>query len=302
LNQGIKVSELFLDPGQVVVATRGRAPDANRIDRDNDKQIWPGLPIVTLVNGGTASAAEIIAGALQDHDRSLVIGTPTFGKGLVQSLYPFTRDPPTALKLTTARWYTPSGRTIQRKSKSEEDQEAQVAAASIGNARDTTKVDSSLVFHTDMGRTVMGGGGIRPDIFVPADTYTTAERNFMKSLGNKIPTFRDVLSTYALELKAGHLVPSPTFSVTPAMVNEVLSRLRARGALANDSLTVGARGLIAEELGYEATRYAFGRSAEFRRRMGDDSQVKTALRYARQAKNPADLLASAPAEKGPAPK
>lgn len=301
LTQGIKVSELFLDPGQEVVATRGRAPDANRIARDNDKQLWPQLPIVTLVNGGTASAAEIIAGALQDHDRSLVIGTPTFGKGLVQSLYTFTQDPPTALKLTTARWYTPSGRTIQRKSKSEEDQEEQVAAQALApqGGKDTTKVDSSLVFHTDMGRTVLGGGGIRPDIFVPVDTYTTAERNFMKALGAKIPVFRDVLSTYALELKAGHQVTSTTFTVTQAQVNEVISRLRTRGALSADSTVSGARGLIAEELGYEVARYSFGRSAEFRRRMSDDSQVKDALRLARQARSPADLLALAPSTTTP---
>src|SRR5256886_11923829 len=83
--------------------------------KGSEPQPWPGLPIVVLVNGGTASAAEIITGALQDHDRALVVGTPTFGKGLVQSLWQLT--PETALKLTTARWYTPSGRTIQRKSK-----------------------------------------------------------------------------------------------------------------------------------------------------------------------------------------
>jgi len=301
LSQGIRVSELFLDPGQEVVATRGRAPDANRIVRDNDKQLWPALPIVTLVNGGTASAAEIIAGALQDHDRSLVIGTPTFGKGLVQSLYPLTQSPPTALKLTTARWYTPSGRTIQRQSRNEADQEAQVAAQALGE-HDTTKVDSSLVFHTDKGRTVVGGGGIRPDIFVAVDTYTTAERNFMKALGNKIPVFRDVLSSYALELKASHGVSSPAFTVTPAMVNEVVARLRARGAISADSTTNGARELIAQEVGYETARYSFGRSAEFRRRMGDDTEVKAALRYARQAKSPADLIALASPAPTPAAK
>src|SRR5204863_2207192 len=159
LDQGVAVSELFLDPGEEVVATRGRAPNSTRTYRDAKPQPWPNLPVVVLANGGHASAAEIITGALQDHDRAVVVGTPTFGKGLVQSLWQLT--PETALKLTTARWFTPSGRTIQRKSKNDEDQFAQAEAAELGH--DSTKVASSLVFHTDHGRGVLGGGGIRPD-------------------------------------------------------------------------------------------------------------------------------------------
>src|SRR5256712_13039197 len=158
---GVAVKELFLDPGQEVGAPRGRAPNIPRSFRDTNPQPWPALPIVVLVNGGTASAAEIITGALQDHDRALVVGTPTFGKGLVQSLWQLT--PETALKLTTARWYTPSGRTIQRKSRNEAEQEAQVAAAEQG--KDSTRVDSSLIFHTDRGRIVYGGGGVPPGPF-----------------------------------------------------------------------------------------------------------------------------------------
>jgi carboxyl-terminal processing protease len=291
LDQGVAVSELFLDPGQEVVATRGRAPRATRVYRDTKPQRWPKLPVVVLVNGGTASAAEIIAGALQDHDRAVLVGTPTFGKGLVQSLWPLT--PETALKLTTARWYTPSGRTIQRKSKSEEEQIAQAQAAELG--RDSTKLDSSLVFHTDHGRVEIGGGGIRPDLFVVPDTFTTAERAFLKTLGNKIPVYRDVLLAYALELKKNNTLSGPNFTVSDAMVSEMLRRMGARGVAVPDSVAAGARMLLAEEFGYEAARYVYGRSAEFRRRMDADHQVQAALGLARRAKSPEDLLAIATA-------
>lgn len=289
LDQGIAVSDLFLDPGAGIVATRGRMPGSNQLYRDTSAQRWPALPVVTLVNGGTASAAEIISGALQDHDRSIVIGTPTFGKGLVQSLWRLT--PETALKLTTARWYTPSGRTIQRKSKDQADQEAQVMAAELGH--DTTKVDSSLVFHTDRGRTVLGGGGIHPDIFVAPDTFTTAERAFSKALGNKIPVFQDVLGTYALELKGQHALTGQNFQVTDAMVDEVLRRIRAKGAVIPDAIAAGAHALLVEEIGYQAARYSFGKIAEFSRRVSDDRQVQQALALARKARTPAELLSLA---------
>ena len=292
LEQGVAVSDLFLDPGQEVVETRGRAPNSSRVYRDGKPQPWPGLPVVVLVNGGTASAAEIITGALQDHDRAVVVGTPTFGKGLVQSLYPLT--PEVALKLTTARWYTPSGRTIQRKSKSEEDQLAQAEAAELG--RDTSKVDSSLVFHTDRGRLVRGGGGIRPDLFVVPDTFTAKERAFMKALGNKIPTYWDVRAGYALEAKAAGRVKGPDFQVSPDMVDDVMRRLRARGVTLPDSVLAGARTLISDDLGYEIARYVFGRPVEVRRHMNEDRQVQAALALARRAKSPQDLLAIAAAQ------
>jgi carboxyl-terminal processing protease len=289
LDQGVAVSDLFLDPGKEIVATRGRAPGSSREFRDARAQRWANLPIVVIVNGGSASAAEIIAGALQDHDRALLIGAPTFGKGLVQSFWRLT--PESGLKLTTARWFTPSGRTIQRVTKNEAEQEAQVLAAQRG--QDTLKTDSMPVFHTDAGRTVYGGGGIRPDLFVAPDTFTTKERAFTRALGDKIPVFRDAITVYALELREGRRLPNPNFPVTDGMVDEVLRRIRAKGAVLPDSVVTGARSLIAQELSYEAARYAFGRPAEFRRRMADDRQVQQALTLAQKAKSPQDLLALA---------
>jgi carboxyl-terminal processing protease len=291
LDQAIKVSDLFLDPGQVVVEQRGRAPGATQTYRDRAPQQWPNLPIVILVNGGTASAAEIVSGALQDHDRALIVGTPTFGKGLVQSLFRLTDT--TALKMTTARWYTPSGRTIQRKSKDELDQESHALA--LETAPDTAAVDSTQFFKTDRGRSVFGGGAIRPDIFMAVDTLTSAERVFTKALGSKAPTFRDVISGYALDLKANGSLKRPDFPVTDEMVAEVVRRLKSRGVELSESAVRGGHSLIAQEVAYEAARYVFGRPAEFRRRMADDHQIQAALGLARRARTPQDLLALAAA-------
>ncbi|MGH7529938.1 MAG: S41 family peptidase [Gemmatimonadales bacterium] len=295
LDQGVAVSDLFLNPGDTVVATRGRAPGSSRAFRDTHQQRWPNLPVVVIVNGGSASAAEIIAGALQDHDRGVLVGTPTFGKGLVQSFWRLT--PESGLKLTTARWYTPSGRTIQRETRTEEEQEAQAIAAQRGQ---DVPADSTQVYRTEGGRPVFGGGGIRPDLFVAPDTFSTAERAFMRALGDKIPAYRDALVGYALELKEGRRLAAPTFTVTAGMVDEIVRRIRARGAVVSDSLVAGARRVIAQDLTYEAARYVFGREAEYRRRMSDDSQIQRALALAGRAKSPQDLLALAANPPAPA--
>ena len=108
LTQGVRVSDLFLNKGQKIVSMRGRLPEANRDYADTAQQRWPDLPLLVLVDGRSASAAEIVAGALQDHDRAVIVGRPTYGKGSAQSVIPFGDQG--GLKITTARWFTPVGR------------------------------------------------------------------------------------------------------------------------------------------------------------------------------------------------
>ena len=301
LDQGVKVADLFLDSRQEIVSTRGRARGSTKEFFDEARQTWPDLPIVVLVNDGTASAAEIIAGALQDHDRAVVLGARTFGKGLVQTLFPLGEG--VALKLTTARWFTPSGRTIQRIAKDEEDQATQAALAVVADtvlgAPDKESTDSALkerpIFHTDAGRVVRGGGGIVPDLVIRPDTLTSGEREFAKALGNGLPQYRDVLTTIALEAKKTSGVKTESFKVTPDMRQQVYQRLRAKDVQISAEVFNGAGALIDEQLGYEVARYVFGRPAEFRRRAARDVQMQTAIGLLRKAQTPKQLLSLAQA-------
>jgi len=152
LNQGVRVTDLFLNPGQKIVSMHGRLAEANREYADTAKQRWPQLPLIVLVDGRSASAAEIVAGALQDHDRAVIIGTPTYGKGSAQSVISFGSQG--GLKITTARWFTPVGRSITRRQPSDDDSDDALPA-------------KRERFHTDAGRVVYGGGGITPDVIAP---------------------------------------------------------------------------------------------------------------------------------------
>ena len=157
LNEAVDVSDKFLKRGALIVAHRGRS-SPNRDYRAEHGNGGREYPIVVLVNRGTASAAEIVSGALQDHDRALIVGETTFGKGLVQTVYPLSAK--TGLALTTAKYYTPSGRLIQR------DYTGLSLYDYYWNHGDHGQPHE--IKSTDSGRQVYGGGGITPDIKIPA--------------------------------------------------------------------------------------------------------------------------------------
>jgi carboxyl-terminal processing protease len=257
-DEAVDVSDLFLDPGQEILVSRGRAPGDNHRWSDYRPQRWPDLPVVVLVSGGTASAAEIIAGALQDHERALIVGDTTYGKGIVQTVFTLSND--LALRMTTARWYTPNGRSIQ------------------GAALDSAMGAQSK------------GGGLIPDVVLGPDTLTTSEATFARSLGGQVTIFRDVLTAYALELRRGRTVGSERFLVTAAMRAEVQRRLRDRGVTMADSVFGGATRIVDEQLGYEIARYTFGPAAERRRRAAGDPQIQRAIELVRGTTSPRALL------------
>ncbi len=287
LTQGISVAGMFLDPGRKIVETRGRMADMNHVYADSAPQLWPTLPVVVLVNEYTASAAEIIAGALQDNDRAVVVGTATFGKGLVQTLWSFGNGE--GFKLTTGRWYTPSGRTIQRIAKDQADQ-YQLAEAEATRA-DGHWLDSLPSFRTVSGRIVKGGGGIVPDRIVRSDTLTRGETDFIAALGSNVSTYQDALVAEALQLKANHGVANPDFPVTDAMRQAVLDRMKAKGVTLTPAEIAGGTTLLDDQLAYQVDRYVFGQGAELQRRTADDPQVRAALAMLREAPTRAGLMA-----------
>jgi carboxyl-terminal processing protease len=285
LTQGVRVSDLFLNPGQKIVSMRGRLPEANREYTDTAKQRWPQLPLIVLVDGRSASAAEIVAGALQDHDRALIIGTPTYGKGSAQSVISFGTDG--GLKITTARWFTPVGRSITRRQPSDDDTEDPIP----------TRRER---FRTDGGRVVYGEGGISPDV-AAGDTVTPiAEQNFIRAMGARARYFRDAVTDYVLNLKATHAITTPDFVVVPAMREEVWQRMKTRGVDIPRAVYDEAEPLVTRVIAFDIARYVFGSEVEFRRRAAVDTALQRALELARGAKTEQDLLRKATALGPPA--
>ena len=275
LAQGVRVSDLFLNPGQKIVSMRGRLPEANREYADSAVQRWAQLPLIVLVDGRSASAAEIVAGALQDHDRAVLIGTPTYGKGSAQSVIPFGLEG--GLKITTARWFTPAGRSITKKRPADDDTDDQ-----LPTVRER--------FRTDAGRTVYGGGGITPDVIAGDSTTPAVEAEFLRALGAKTSHFRDAVTDYALYLKANSGVRTLDFVVTPAMREEVWQRMKARGIDIPRTVYDDAEPLVSRVIGFDIARYIFGGDAEFRRRASVDKPLQKALELARGARTEQDLL------------
>jgi carboxyl-terminal processing protease len=297
LDQGVSVSDLFLDPGQEIVRMKGRTPEANHTFVDAAPQRWPSVPLSVLVDEGSASASEIVAGALQDHDRALVIGSTSYGKGSAQSLIPMRGGG--ALKLTTALWFTPSGRSINKPLPSDEDAESESDESTvlprIPAGDSTGKTVAREKFRTDAQRVVYGGGGITPDLLAGDTLPDRGELAFSRALGGRLTAFRDALTEYALALKVGRTLTSPRFEVTPAMRDEFWSRLQRRGVTVDRAVYDSAAGLVSRQLGYEIARFAFGPEAEFRRRAADDEAITTALDLMRDATSQRDLLARAAA-------
>jgi carboxyl-terminal processing protease len=288
LDQSLAISNLFLKDGQEIASIRARNGETQPyVARGNPS--LPTTPLIVLTDEYTASASEIVAGALQDHDRALILGQTSFGKGLVQSV--FNLDGGYALKLTTAKWYTPSGRSIQKERKFENGHFVEQQPDTMAETENVKK--NRPAYHSDVGRVVYGGGGITPDVIVPDDTLTSAEQRLAKSLATKQQDFYTTYYDYSLELSKNI---DKDFKLQPQWRNELLRRLEAKGVTI-DRKDWDASGRYVDRLiEQRVARFAFGDSAAKRRDLAYDAPLRKAIELLDKGSTQKELFALASTE------
>jgi carboxyl-terminal processing protease len=279
----VGVADKFLKKGQVIVSHHGRASAEKRYlaQHGNGGKEYP---IVVLVNRLTASAAEIVSGAIQDHDRGLIVGEVTFGKGLVQTVYPLSEN--TGLALTTARYYTPSGRLIQRdySNVSLYDYYYNRETESTGNANREVKL-------TDSGRTVYGGGGITPDVTVPP----LKSNHFQDTLLQHYVFFN-----FAKRYVVSHH-PAKNFEVDDATMQDFRKSLDEANVAYTQADLVDNNEWIRSNIKAEIFVDAFGQDEGMKVRAEADPQVVKGLELLPQAKALAENAKKIVAEHNAAP-
>jgi len=276
LNEAVNMSDKFLNKGQIVVSQRGRAfPD--QVYRASRGEQSPKFPIVVLVNRNTASAAEIVSGALQDHDRALIVGETTFGKGLVQTVFQITED--TGLALTTYHYYTPSGRLIQRPYD-------HVSLYDYYYVRDPSNAPKNNanreVKLTDSGRTVYGGGGITPDEKIDNPTSNAFQANLLIHY-----TFFNFAKHYLADRSV-----NKDFVVDDAVLQQFKDFLKANQVEYTDQDIAGVSDWVKASIKAEIFTTQFGQMEGLKVRAQWDPQISKALTFMPQAQALEDRLKS----------
>ncbi len=274
LQAATAVSEFFLDKDQLVVFTKGRYAQNNNKYFASKGRKYKDFPIVVMVNGASASASEIVAGALQDWDAGLVVGQTTFGKGTVQTV--FSLSDSQAVKLTTAKYYTPSGRSIHSDHHKEKDAVPASADASDEELAMTENADNieisdvdRPVFHTSGGRVVYGGGGITPDLTFDMREYGELERNLAS---------KGVFFTFAVHYSTTHEV-TRDFEVTDDVLDDFKEMLKERDfEFEDDDFSGPALDYVKRAIASEMMTKNFGRSAGYRVGLEKDEDFQRVLK------------------------
>jgi carboxyl-terminal processing protease len=268
LQAATDVSELFLDRDKLVVYTKGRYSQNNQKYYAGGARKFKVCPIIVMVNGASASAAEIVAGALQDWDAGFLVGQRSFGKGTVQTV--FSLSDSQAVKLTTAKYYTPSGRSIHRDSGDREIamEEADSEGQTIATARTAEVEGDEEVFQTSGGRDVHGGGGIRPDLEFEPQKYGELERRME----------RDALFfTFAVDYSTDHDV-TENFEITDKILADFKALLAEREFKYDEKDFDSSIDYIKKGITREIVTKNFGRKAMYRVLLERDREFQEVLK------------------------
>jgi carboxyl-terminal processing protease len=284
LDQSLAISNLFLPRGKEIASVRGRSIE-DQVYLAETAPLTADLPVVVLIDGRSASAAEIVAGALQDHDRALIVGTTSFGKGLVQTVFQLSGG--YALKMTTAKWYTPVGRSIQKPRTVLPNGQFAEEEASQDSIESEADRRARPQFRSAGGRIVYGGGAITPDVVVRPDTMTSAEQRLFQALAPRSQIFAATLTEYARELRPQ---VRPGFTVNPAWREELFRRLSAGGVTVDRQLWDAGSTEIDRLIRNRVATSAFGDSAAKRMAIPEDRQLVQALELLQQGRTQADLF------------
>ncbi|HAC06660.1 MAG TPA: hypothetical protein DCF71_12450 [Gemmatimonadetes bacterium] len=288
LDEGIAVSDLFLEAELPIVETRGRAARQSQTYSSSSPDQYRDVPIVVLVDGTSASASEIIAGALQDHDRAVVVGETTYGKGSVQSLFRLTGGD--VLRLTTARWYTPVGRLIDRDRDAVVDVTEHELAIS-GQVVRPTVLDGRPEYESLGGRTLLGGGGITPDLYVAPETLSPEEAEAVYRVFRRAGGFTAALFNYAVAFVQDHPNAQPGFAVRDSELEDFYETLPEwRGEVDRDEF-MNAQRWVRYLMEREIALQAWGDAGQFQQSRRHDTQLATAIELLQAAPSTADLIA-----------